>query len=57
MALATRRAARFSGDVHALGAAHGLPVIFVLSGANEADLVIMTIGSPPWPGKLVGTAA
>ena len=38
----------------ALGPAHGRPVVLVLGGAEQANLIKLPICSPTWPGKLMG---
>ena len=45
------------GVVYTLDTAHRLPIVFVLSRAQEAHLVILAVGSTPGPGELVGAAA
>jgi hypothetical protein len=44
------------GMLHALGAAHGRPVILVFRGAQHANLIIVSIRAAPWPGELVRAA-
>src|SRR5439155_11769569 len=45
------------GGLHRLDSAHRLPIVFVLSRAEEAHLVILAVGSTPGPGELVAAAA
>src|SRR5579862_963251 len=45
------------GGFDALNSAHRLPVVLVFDGTGEADLIVLTVGCPPRPGKLVGAAA
>src|SRR5271154_5736897 len=42
--------------LHALGAAHGRPVICVLSRAQKANLVVVPVRATPRPGELVRAA-
>src|SRR5579863_1904367 len=44
------------GMLHALNTAHGGPVILVLGGTDQADLVIVSVSSTTRPGEFVGTA-
>src|SRR5271165_51433 len=53
---AVRRTGRLAA-IHALSASHGAPIITILDGAQEANLIVLTISTPPRPGKLVGAAA
>jgi hypothetical protein len=39
-----------------LRATHGLPVVLVLSRANQTNLVIRAVGGAAGPGEFVGTA-
>ena len=39
-----------------LRATHGLPVVLVLSRAQQADLIELSVRVATWPGKLVGAA-
>src|SRR4029077_20904642 len=41
---------------HALGPAHGSPVVLIFNGTQQANLVVVAIGGTPGPGELVGTA-
>src|SRR5579863_8390584 len=43
--------------LNALDAAHCFPIVLVLHGADQANLVILTVGGPTGPGELVGAAA
>src|SRR5712692_6872111 len=45
------------GVVHALDAPHGLPIVLVLGGTEQANLIVMAIGGPPWPGEFMRAAA
>src|ERR1017187_7114776 len=40
--------------LQALGAAHGGPVILVLGGAQQTNLIVVSVSAAPWPGELVG---
>lgn len=42
--------------LHALDTAHRSPVVLVLRGAQEADLVVVAVSATARPGKLVGAA-
>jgi hypothetical protein len=44
------------GVFQALGAAHGGPVILVFGCAQQANLVVVSVGTAPWPGEFVGAA-
>lgn len=39
----------------AFGATHGRPVVGVGNAADHADLIILSVCSDMWPGKVVGT--
>jgi hypothetical protein len=43
--------------VHLISTPHGLPVVLVLDGAKQANLVVVAVGGPPGPGKFMGAAA
>src|SRR4029077_7658017 len=43
--------------VDPISATHGLPVVLVSGRANQADLVVLSIGRAARPGKLVRTAS
>src|SRR5437667_8360727 len=45
------------GGLHPLDSAHRLPIVFVLSRAEEAHVVILAVGSTPGPGELVAAPA
>jgi hypothetical protein len=53
--IASHRGFRFA-VLHALGAAHGRPVILVLGGAQQTDLVILSFRIAARPGELVRTS-
>ncbi len=44
------------GMLQALGAPHGGPVILVLGGAQQANLIVVPVSAASWPGELVGAA-
>jgi hypothetical protein len=47
----------FGRDLHALSTPHRRPVVLVLGGAQQTNLVIVTVGSAPGPGEFVGATA
>src|SRR5208337_238479 len=59
-ALLARMAATHPADwlmLHALGTAHGGPVVLVFGGAQQANLIVVAVGTAAGPGELVGAAS
>src|SRR5580765_2543198 len=44
------------GMLHALGPAHGCPVVLVLRGTKQTHLVVVAICTTTWPGEFVRAA-